>query len=298
MTLHPIPIADIPFDRPLRYSIFDQAGNLIFSLGDRLKGKVTPEELANLAQNGLFRDLDTIQGTSALTRDEIGGHTSPKSAENTSFPPAGIQPQPWERVQVRLVGREGRYNAHLIGYIKNVSILITAPLVRGQPLIVRDGELLEIRMLLGNVIHVFESLVSRICIDPVHYLHLAYPRDVKHQTLRKAPWAKVVIGVSIATAGSENEVGRIINLSTGGAQVEMPRSLCREGTRVTLNFTVTVDEITRQVSIPALIRKVHKLKPGTSSLIECGVEFNELPDDVLVWLKCLVYERIAEGYLA
>ncbi len=298
MNLHPIPIADIPFDRPLRYSIFDQAGNLIFSLGDRLKGKITPEELENLAQYGLFRDLDAIQGTPFPAREKAGGENRPKSEGSAAFPPAGIQPQPWERVQVRLSGREERYNAHLIGYIKNVSILITVPLVRGQPLIVHDGDVLEIRMLTGNVIHVFESMVARVCIDPVHYLHLAYPLDLKHQTLRKAPWARVEIGVSIAAAGGENGLGRIINLSTGGAQVEMPRALSKAGARVTLNFPVAVDEINRQVSIQALIRKVHALKPGASSLIECGVEFKDVPNDLLIWLKCLVYERIAEGYLA
>lgn len=298
MNLQPIPVADISFDWPLRYSIFDQAGNLIFPFGDRLKGKITPEELENLAQNGLFRDLDANQGAAPPAHKEARGESRPKKKDDSAFPPAGIQPQPWERVQVRVAGREERYNAHLIGYIKNVSILVTVPLVSGQPLIVHDGESLEIRMLIGNLIYIFETMVTRICIDPVHYLHLAYPLDIKHQALRKAPWAKVEIGVSIAAAGSENEVGRIINLSTGGAQVEMPRALSKAGARVTLNFTVAVDEINRQVSIPALIRKVHTIKPGTSSLIECGVEFQNVPSDLLIWLKCLVYERIAEGYLA
>ncbi len=140
-----------------------------------------------------------------------------EAVPSVAFPPPGIKPQAGELVQLRLLSRDlqAYYAARLIGYIRNQSILVMTPMISGVPLILADGEQVEVRMVTGSNIYAFQSAIQRLCISPVHYMHLDYPAEVRTQTLRKSPWARVNLTATVTDDQGVREDVRIVNLSSG-----------------------------------------------------------------------------------
>jgi hypothetical protein len=76
----------------------------------------------------------------------------------------------------------------------------------------------------------------------------------------------------------------------------------KQGEALSLVFTVGIDELKNPLELDVEIRRVRCLnQPANGSraraMIEHGVEFRQLAPEATLWLKCLVFQRIAEGYL-
>lgn len=282
MNLQPVAFEDLPVGTPVPWPLYDRHGELLFQRGQAM----------NLPRpsGGLFRDLD----------DEAPRppETSPAAEP---FPPRGVKPQVWERMQLRRleIATGARYQARLIGYIKDVSVLVTAPMLRGQRVILSEGEPLEVRMLTGQDICVFQTEIQRVCVNPAYYMHLAYPAAVRRQRLRASPWVRMNLLATVANADGERVAGFLTNLSVFGAQLAVSSAIAREGEKVRLTFQVDLDEIKRELSLDALVRHLRPTRMGEdgSEMLEYRVAFRELLAEQAIWLKCLVYKRIAEGYL-
>ncbi|HUW50375.1 MAG TPA: flagellar brake protein [Sulfuricella sp.] len=289
MNLQPIAIEDIPIGKPLLWQLYDRDGYTLFARGEKIADR---EQLEALIANGLLRDVDALpQNEKTAIWEEHEG-----APLNTPFPPPGIKPQAEERVQLRILGRDIQtfYYAQLIGYIRNQSILLTIPLDGGQRVIMADGERVEVRMLTGSNIHIFQSIIQRVCISPSHYMHLEYPVKIRTQLLRKSPWAKVALTASVTDAQGSQETAYIINLSPNGAQVHIPRSVGGKNDPLHLTLPINIDELKTTLTLEALIEHVHPAKPD---MLEYGISFNNISTEDALWLKCLIYKRIAEGHL-
>lgn len=292
MNLQPLAVEDIPIGVPLPWQIFDRYGYTAFSRGEVVADR---KLLENLIAEGLLRDMDALpQAHDAPDWLEIED-----LAPSEMFPPQGIKPQIWERVQLRLLGRDAQayYTAHLIGYIKDRSILIATPENAGRRIDLADGEMLEVRMLTGGNIYVFQSTIQRLCISPVHYLHLEYPARVRVQKLRRSPWARVDLAALITSAQGREEFGHIRNLSPDGAHLSVPVAMGVKDEILRLKCNAAMDELKTTLVLDAAIHHVHPAKTG-GGMLEYGVEFRNIQAQDALWLRCLVYQRIAEGYPA
>ena len=184
-----------------------------------------------------------------------------------------------------------------MGYIKGHSIIVTTPAWRGQRAEFLDGEAVEVRMLTGGDIYLFRSAVLQSCVSPTHYVHLEYPTKVNRQKLRRHPWASVDIKVAVVTGDGKRENGKITNLSGSGAKIAIPQPLGGEREAIRLDFPVSIDEIHTELSLDAVVRRSgeKELRHGLK-LMEYGVEFSNVTPDKALWLRCLVFERIAKGH--
>jgi len=296
MFLQPVSIDAIPLGKPLPWRLYDRNGYILFARGEVVESL---EQLESLLGEGLLRDVNEPPQTEE-TGDWIGfNEVSPYGL----FPPSGIKPQPGEPVQLRLLNRNQQtyYSARLVGYIKNMSILVTTPMVTGSPLIMADGEPVEVRMVTGNNIYVFQTTIQRLCISPIHYMHLDHPAEVRVQKLRKSPWAKVNLGVTLTDAQGVYEVARLVNLSPDGAQIHAPRTLGKPGKALRITFHATMDELKTTLNLDATILNVYPSKSGQepeADTLEYGIAFSNVSAADALWLKGLVYRHIAEGYLA
>lgn len=294
MNLQPLSIDDIPVGVPLPWQLYDRYGYTLFARGEIVANR---QLLEKLLADGLLRDVDALPPAKEASewveyKDLPPGET---------FPPQDIKPQVWERVQLRLLGRDFQayHHAHLIGYIKGLSILITTPVDEGQKVIMADGEMVEVRMVTGSNIYVFQSVILRVCISPSHYFHLAYPASVRAQKLRRSPWARVDLSASVTNAQGAQELAHIVNLSLGGAQLHIPGALGGKNDSLRIAFHVSVDELETTLVLDALIQHVRPAKSGQNwgqQLREYGVEFCNLSTQDALWIRSLVYQRIAEGY--
>ena len=175
------------------------------------------------------------------------------------------------------------------------------PMIAGVPLILADGEQLEVRMVTGSNIYVFQTAIQRLCISPVHYMHLEYPAEVRAQKLRRSPWAKVDLGATSTNAQGASEVVRIVNLSPNGALLHALPTMGEPGGELRLAFQAVMDELGTMLNLNATIQHVHIPHTGMaaeSNMLEYGIAFRDLSDSDALWLKGLVYRYIAEGHLA
>ncbi len=296
MNLQAVMIEDVPIGVPLPWQLYDRYGYTLFTRGETIAHR---QLLKNLLAGELFRDVDVLPPAKEVT--EWVEHKDLPPAE--IFPPHGIRPQIGERVLIRLLGRDFQayHPALLVGYIHGQSILITTPVDDGQRAMLTDGEQVEVRMVTGSKIYVFQSVILRVCISPSHYFHLAYPERVRAQKLRSSPWARVDLSAIVAHPQGAQEVAHIVNLSLGGAQLHSPGTLGKKNDTLRITFHVSVEGMETTLALDALIQHV---RPANSSqnwaqpLLEYGVEFRGLSTLDALWLRSLVYQRIAEGYLA
>jgi hypothetical protein len=296
MNLQPVPIEEIPIGKPLPWRLYDHSGYIVFARGEMVNSR---EQLESLLADGLLRDSNAPPQT-----NETGDWNEFKEiAPNGTFPPMGIKPQVGELVQLRLLNRnlQSYYSVRLIGYIKNQSILVMTPTVDKIPLILMDGEQIEVRMLTGSNIFAFQTSIQRLCITPVHYMHLDYPLEVRAQKLRKSPWAKVNLGTTVSNENGISEVARIVNLSSEGAQLQAPSTLGKKGNNVQLAFHASMDELRATLTIDATILHVNKPRNDLdeeANMLEYGIAFHDVSETDAIWLKTLVYRHIAEGHMA
>ena len=296
MNLQPVPAEAIPINRPLPWRLYDRDGYIVFARGEMLASR---EQLVSLLAAGLLRDVDAPPQTHEAGDWGEFKETAPVGI----FPPSGIKPQIGERVQFRLLNRDLQiyYSARLIGYIKNLSILLTSPPAAKNPPILAEGEQVEVRMVTGSNIYAFNATIQHLCVTPAHYLHLSCPAEVRVQKLRKSPWVRMNLGVTVTDAGGAHEAALLVNLSPDGAQLHAPFSLGEPGAALRLSFHATLDELKATLNLDATILHVHAPQSGReveANMQEYGIAFRDVSAADALWLKGLVYRHIAEGFLA
>ncbi|MBU0621968.1 MAG: flagellar brake protein [Gammaproteobacteria bacterium] len=295
MNLQPVSIEDVPIGVPLPWRLYDHNRFIVFARGEMVTSR---DQLESLLPVGLLRDMDAQQQT-----HESGDWTEfRKTQPITPFPPPGIQPQVGEMVQLRLINRSVQtyYSARLIGYIRERSVLVMTPMLDGVPLILDDGEQLEVRMVTGNNIYVFQAAIQRLCTSPVHYMHLEYPAEVRTQKLRRSPWARVSLDATVTDPQGTREIVRIVNLSPDGAQLHAPPTLGEPGGTFRLAFLAIMDDLGTTLNLEASILHVRiprNTLGNESNLLEYGIAFRNVSASDALWLKGLVYHYIAEGHM-
>lgn len=295
MNLQPLTAQDIAPGRPLPWPIYDTDGHLLFERGETLA--------VGYPMIGLCRSVNddaTVEATPVEEFNTTGPFEEVPARQ--VFPPDGIKPQMWEIIQLRLLGHERNthYFSRMVGYIKDISILSTIPRAQHQSVPMVEGELVEVRMLTGRNIYVFRSEVVKICLQPSPYMHLSFPGNVQCQRLRKTPWAKASLPVRTECDAGHVD-GLIVNLSADGARVDSHAKLGKEGLIVTLRFLIDLDGLKREMALSARIMHVRLVAPnkpgGEPAMMEHGVAFQGVAEQDALWLRSLVYQRIAEGYL-
>jgi c-di-GMP-binding flagellar brake protein YcgR len=299
MNLLPLSANDISPGEPLPFSLFDDDGHLLFTQGETLA--------AGYPMEGLYRSRDGDVPEEPTSVEEFSAPAAPVPGEDVPssnmFPPNGIKPHIWEIVQIRLLERDMKrqYFSRLVGYIWDISVLATIPMDRFQHVAMTEGERVEVRMLTGRDIYVFRSQIIRTSLLPSPYMHLSFPEKVQRQHLRKAPWARINLIVTIERPNQEKCSGFVTNISDAGTQLNAPSMLGEEGQTLRLLFHVEIDGLKKDLSLQAVIRHTRELvlnRKTDPKLIEHGVEFVDPDEDAVLWLKCLVYQRIAMGFAA
>lgn len=201
-----------------------------------------------------------------------------------------ILPHVGERIRI---GRGNAFfDARLIGCIKGVSLLSTVPFKDGLRIDFLEGEAVEVRLFTGTEICSFGTRILHVCVVPVHYLHLGYPEEVHRQPLRHAPWVRVKLPSTVHSGGTARPV-LMENLSEEGAKFDSQDPVGEAGELIRIAMQIEIDDMKRELALEARIEHVGGMR---SEMREYGVSFPGLSMEDRLWLKCLVYRRIADGY--
>ena len=179
----------------------------------------------------------------------------------------------------------------LIGYVNDVSVLVTMPDTRawaGPPI---EGDEFAVRAFSGRHAYGFSTTVGKRSVNPFEYLHLQFPRRITMRQIRNAERIATTISARVLD-GAEPVSTTVTNLSATGAEVrawDPPRAI---GETISLELILDIHKVRTRVVVSATIRNTHDIVDTGEAAY--GVEFSDVNAQTNIFLKSFVYQNLVE----
>ena len=222
--------------------------------------------------------------------------------KDNSFPFDAMKLKVGDRLQVQLpeLLSSERSIVRLIGYVSNVSLLVTPPRdASGFRFKLLENDPLVVRIFSSQNAFGFSTSVMKIVNSPFEYLHLDFPGEVMGMVIRKAPRVKTQIICSVVTQESaEGGIpGLLVNLSANGALLDSRKPVAQKGERIKLSFRITLHAVDSMLSLEAIVRSQYTdeaVGNAGERMVHHGLEFVGLePNDTLI-LQSMIYQQMVE----
>jgi hypothetical protein len=179
----------------------------------------------------------------------------------------------------------------LIGYVRDLSLLVTAPPAGCWRAPVIEGDNVVMRVFSGRSAFGFVCQVEKVIRIPFDYLHLSFPRLIAGRVIRRSRRIRAEIAVKIE--GGACTTGNILNISSTGAEVFTNAAPGETGATIGLSFTLNVHGVETPLALKAVIRSVRETA-GDGPAWRCGVEFQNVSVEAAAALKNLIYQELIE----
>lgn len=182
----------------------------------------------------------------------------------------------------------------VIGGIPGEALIITATPDGIFPKM-SEGETVIFKIALADGIALFTAQVLFISDVPAFMVYLDFPVKAKFRRIRNATRVKVTLPVLASNMDNKAMsgcAGRIKDISTTGAGLEMYEPLGEEGHRIVIKGKFNVGDIQRILSIDAVIRLKKQIDPKT---IFYGIEFLESDENDLLVLFGFIFNAMSFG---
>lgn len=222
------------------------------------------------------------------------GHGAPVETTAT-LDQVKLMPGDALQLQSMLEGPQERLTVRIIGVMKPKSVLVTAPVIDGKLIFVRDAQPFLVRAFSGLNVCAFKSRVLKAQHTPFPYLHLSYPETVQVMRIRKAVRARVQVITAIydQAGGKQIGAGKIVDLSVGGAKILSPAFPGAKDQVVFLAFKIKLDDIEEIIETPATIRSLgHEDDEEGRRMNALGIQFESLEQQQRLLIMNLVYQYL------
>ncbi|PYF84902.1 MULTISPECIES: flagellar brake protein [Marinomonas] len=214
-------------------------------------------------------------------------------------------------VQVEFISPPGRYMVKVLGNIPGRSLILSAPKINGKNILVRDGQVVNIRLMLSTHVCAFSSKVAKSYLEPAAHLHIAYPEYVETSEVRQAVRVETRLIANVEPNGSPLSISSpsssvIIDLSFGGAKLISKEDFGSVNQTMKLNCNVKVGPYNHLLKLDCEIRsqEIQMLEQVQASLVDndflarmgveyfyvYGVRFVDLAKDVGIPLMAFIFE--------
>ena len=212
-----------------------------------------------------------------------------------------------DNLQMQFVGDDVRHYVKVIGYLAGKSLVVTTPLVEGQPLQLRADQEVVVRLMSGNEIVGFTVKVLSVNVRPYAHLHLSFPKDVQAVTVRKALRVRLNMGASVhacltdtseADPEQESQVVTIQDMSTSGALLIANKPLAETGQRILITARLDVADEAENMTLEAIVRNIRPERGEKigERLYHHGVELRLADRNQSIMIHAFVYQLIAHGH--
>ncbi len=296
--LMPVRKAEIEVGKPLPFAIFDSDRNLLLNRGVVVS---SDHQLQVLLEKGLYRENRPQRPTYTKTALEegaaadAGGAPAKPVEEALSFDAIKLMPDDTLQMQPLLEGQTERYTVRVIGIMKPKSVLVTAPMVDGKLIFVRDGQTYMIRAFSGLNVCAFKARVLKSQLQPFPYLHLSYPENVQAMRIRKAMRAPagIIVAVHDGEDGRQVGAGKMVDISVGGSKLLSPAVLGKKEQTLWLSFKVKLGDMEEYVKTPAIIRSLGEEEDEQGKPMKSfGMQFGDLTQAQRLIIMNLVYQHL------
>jgi c-di-GMP-binding flagellar brake protein YcgR len=299
--LAPVRRNDLRVGVPTPYPIFDAHGRLLLRAGEVVDSE---RALNALREMGLYSDVaDTgaVAGGRAPEADPLPPpRPEPQEPVGIEKPFAALKLPPGTVMHLDFLGESTgrpRVALRLIGHLEGGSVLVSAINAQGSVVPFREGELVQAKVVAGNDLAAFTSLVQKVCFSPFPYIHLGYPDAVQMKVLRRHARVETRLIVAATREGAEAAgpvPGLGVNLSASGMRFEAGVGLLERGARVRVGLRLPTIGEERTLSIAAVVRSVATTSAPPDKA-HYGLEFDELsPVDRLV-VEHFVFQGLLEA---
>jgi len=292
--LIPLSKTEFAVGKTTQRSIYDRHGKLLLTSGATIE---TLHQLNNLFEQGYVQKSEW---------DEVAA--KPKAAPPVQKPAQVIEAPPkdvisqmddvrWyvgETLHMQALNEsDTRFVVKLIGYIKGKSVLVTAPVIDGKYVLIRDGQVFVLRAFQGKKAFAFTVTAVKSMFTPHPYLHLSYPKQVVSSVIRNDARASVKIIASVALENPERTcAATILDLSLGGCSAILKQAVAEKKESGIMSFKINVVGNEGLISVSFIIRSVAQTEEADG--YRYGFEFlNVSPQHKLI-LSAFVHQTIAE----
>lgn len=314
--LTPVDKEQIALGKPLPWAIFDAWGNTLHEAGAVITNQ---EEFNVIIEDGYFEDSlggpiandqtplppATQASTYSQPAPKISAPVDPIIAPaNSNTPDNNKESVMLDLDSVRWhVGETFflqvhdnaaiRYTVKLIGYVKNQSILVTAPRIDGRGAIIRDGQTFIVRAFPGKKAYAFTASALKSVYTPHAYLHLSYPKIVRCTAIRQNSRAAVKIIASVTVGEPEQMAAATLSdISMGGTSGIIKRPIGKKNDRGVIKFKVTTAGEDAYLTLPIIVRSI--VETENEDEFRYGFEFVDLPTQSKLILSSFVHQTLAE----
>jgi len=187
-----------------------------------------------------------------------------------------------------------RYDCILVGCLPGEAVIITAPEDGRFPLLEAGGRVV-IRVMSCNGVALFPTTILHVGESPVYLVYLDFPKSIQFKLVRNASRVDVALPILVSNIQKKalrGIVGRIVDISLSGAQLNVDDNIGEMGDRLELKGKFEVSSIKRTLGIQAVIKAKHCNAEGAYAY---GVEFHEKDEDKLLVLFGYIFNAMALG---
>lgn len=299
--LIPIRHSEVEIGKPLRRPVYDWHGQLLLAAGFVIESK---NQLNGLLENGFFQDAGWKVGT--ISTDQSGSLSTAITGSEKPSVPAPAKEILVEMAEVRWGVGEAiylqvldnsalRYTVKLIGFVKNKTVFVTAPMSDGKFEFIREGQSFIVRAFSGKKAYAFMASAVKSVHTPHPYLHLTYPKQVRCNVVRQGARAEVKIVASLSVGANQERsgAGMLTDLSVGGASATAKEPLGAKGDQARVKFKLQAVGQDEFLNLPAILRWVGPAESGPG--FKHGFEFVDVAVHERLILSAFVHQTLVDA---
>lgn len=290
MKLIPVTRDQLVLGSPLHWMLYDRDGNFLLEAGTILDSA---------------EDVDALLALDPMrnTEEDLPSASAPVQEEQKTYSFGDMRLRVGDRLQIEpppSVSTE-RHMVKVIGWVDNLSLLVTTPMVNGLRVPLRDNDKVVARIFANQNAYAFDTLVKAAVKIPFDHLHLEFPQRIQGAVIRKSPRIKIrqiatvsPLGESGAVADESQRASAIIlNVSADGALVQAKQALATKNDRVRMAFRVNLHDVDAMITVGAIVRSVFT-EEGKVGIVCHGVQFQEMASNDRLILQSMIYQKMIE----
>ncbi|RDL45948.1 flagellar brake protein [Marinomonas piezotolerans] len=162
-------------------------------------------------------------------------------------------------VQLEFISPAGRYAVKVLGRLPGRSLIVSCPKVNGKNIIVRESQVVNVRLMLATSVCAFSSKIAKSFTEPGAHLHIAYPAYVETSEVRQSVRVETRLICSLEAGFGdlpipESSTGVVVDLSVGGCKILSREDFGSVNQTMRLAINVKIGEYKHIMKIPCEIR--------------------------------------------
>lgn len=218
-------------------------------------------------------------------------------------------------VQIEFISPPGRHTVKVLGRMAGRSLIVSCPRVNGKNIIVRDNQVVNVRLMSATVVCAFSTKIAKSYLEPAAHLHIATPAMVDASEVRQSVRVESRLICSMEPDGGQQSIltsatGMVVDLSTGGCKILSKEDFGSVNQTMKIALNLLIGDYKHILKIECEIRsqEIQMLEQLQSSIADnaflsrmgvefmyvYGIKFNNIEKEQGIPLLAYILETIAK----